>query len=92
MLATVAKQTIERIIHMLDDETATERAPRKINPNSLLGLLWRLRANADGLDDRIKGLEKKLCEYGLSNLPRTCRDIAALLQQRRASGHNRFLA
>jgi hypothetical protein len=65
---------------------------RTINPNSLLGLAWRLMANRESLDGRINGLKKKLLEHGIStDALATARDVAALLRQRRANGHNQFV-
>lgn len=76
----------------LDTRDGFVLVKRTINPNSLLGLAWRLMANRESLDDRISGLKKKLIEHGIStDTLATARDVAALLRQRRAKGHNQFL-
>jgi hypothetical protein len=54
----------------------------KIHPNSLLGLLYTLKSEADNLEARIAAVEKRLRNQGISDPLNTPRDVAEALGRR----------
>jgi hypothetical protein len=51
---------------------------RKVNPNSLLGLLWTLKLDAEGLQVQISRVEKRLRTEGYDGTPEMLDAIANL--------------